>query len=67
MKHATIPQQLRQWAKQRGSQRILAKELGVSEAYLSDVINGRRDSGRKLLKALGLERVVDYRPTRSRG
>ena len=65
MKHTTIPQKLRQWAKQRGSQRTLARELGVSEAYLSDVINGRRDPGRKLLKALGLERVVDYRPTKA--
>ena len=63
----TVPQKLRQWAKQRGSQRALARELGVSEAYLSDIINGRRDPGRKILKALGLERVVDYRPARSRG
>ena len=62
-----IPQKLRQSANQRGSQRALAKELGVSEAYLSDVINGRRDPGRKILKALGLERVVAYRPVRSRG
>ena len=63
----TVPQKLRQWAKQRGSQRALARELGVSEAYLSDIINGRRDPGRKILKALGLERVVDYRPARRRG
>lgn len=43
------------------SQKSLANELGVSEAYLSDVINGRRDAGDKLLKPLGIERVVTYK------
>lgn len=61
MKSVTIPQKLSEWAKRLGSQRALAKELGVSEPYLSDVINGRRDPGPKILKALGLERIVDYR------
>lgn len=60
----TIPQKLRQWAERLGSQRALAKHLGVSEPYLSDVIHGRRDPGPKLLKALGLDRVVSYQPAK---
>jgi hypothetical protein len=43
-----------------GSQKILARHLGVNEAYLSDVIRGRRDPSCKLLKACGFRRVVTY-------
>lgn len=64
MKTVTIPQKLSEWAERLGSQRALAKELGVGEPYLSDVIHGRRDPGPKILKALGLERVVSYRATK---
>lgn len=39
-----------------------AKAIGVSPAYISDVWLGRRDPGAKLLDAMGLERVVEYRP-----
>lgn len=44
-----------------GSQKQFAKEAGISEQYLSDVLNGRRDVGDKILKWFGLERVVYYR------
>lgn len=43
-----------------GSQRTLAREIGVSEPYLSDVLNGRREPGAKLLEGLGYRRVVVY-------
>lgn len=33
----------------------------VAASYLSDVLNGRRDPGKKVLAALGYERVVLYR------
>jgi lambda repressor-like predicted transcriptional regulator len=39
----------------------LSRELGVSPAYLSDVLNGNREPGPKIIDALGLERVVTYR------
>lgn len=39
----------------------LARELEVSPAYLSDVLNGNREPGPKILDALGIERVVSYR------
>lgn len=43
----------------------LARELEVSSAYLSDVMNGNREPGPKILDALGLERVVTYRTKRA--
>lgn len=47
-------------AKKRGARpwRELAAEIGCSAAYLSDVINGRREPGPKILDFLGLERVL---------
>ena len=47
----------------RGNQSQWAKEHDVSPAYVSDVLAGRRDPGKKILDALGLERVVTYRPS----
>lgn len=43
------------------SQAQWAKKHGVSQTYVSDVINGRREPGKAILEALGLERVVTYR------
>lgn len=43
------------------SQAAWAKKHGLSPAYVSDVINGRREPGKAILEALGLERVVSYR------
>jgi biotin operon repressor len=43
-----------------GSQKALARHLGISPAYLCDVIKGRRDAGTTVLDALGLVRVVRY-------
>ncbi len=37
-----------------------ALDLGVSSAYLHDVINGRRDPGKSILQPLGLRKVVTY-------
>jgi len=53
--------QLRAAASQAGSQRAYAETIGVSEAYLSDVLAGRRTPGPKVLTALGLEAVVLFR------
>lgn len=44
-----------------GSQKAYAKRVGLSESYLSDVLNKRRDISPRILKHLGLERVVYYR------
>ena len=47
-----------------GSQSQLAQELGVSEGHLSDVLSGRRRPGPRLLAAIGLTQVVEYRRVR---
>ncbi len=39
-----------------GSQRAVAKSLGISDAYLSDILRERRAPGGKVLRALGLTR-----------
>jgi len=42
------------------SQAACAKALGISGAYLSDILQLRRDPGPSVLKALGFERRVVY-------
>jgi DNA-binding transcriptional regulator YdaS (Cro superfamily) len=44
------------------SQAAWARSHNLSPAYVSDVINGRREPGPAILEALGIERVVSYRP-----
>lgn len=39
----------------------LAESLGLSAQYLQDIKDGRREPGKKLLTALGMEKVVEYR------
>lgn len=45
-----------------GTMRALARAWKVSPAYLSDVINGKREPGPAILKALGLRRLMVYEP-----
>ena len=47
-----------------GSQKAAAAALGISAQYLTDILNGRREPGPKMLKALGLERISSYREVR---
>lgn len=44
-----------------GTQAAAADALGVSPAYLSDLMQGKREPGPKVLHALGLEKVTTYR------
>lgn len=46
-----------------GSQRAWARAHGVSAAYVSDVLSGRRDPGESILRPLGLATVVRYSRT----
>ncbi|MBE7197160.1 MAG: hypothetical protein INR70_05070 [Parafilimonas terrae] len=48
-----------------GSARAWARSVGLSEAYVCDVRNGRRAPGAGMLLALGLVRVVSYAPAPS--
>ena len=59
-------EQLREWARSLiadayGSQEVFARHSGISTAYVSDFLAGKRDPGDKMLEALGYERVVKYR------
>lgn len=49
---------LRKEVERAGSQRKLAKELGVSAMFVNDVLRGRRDPGKKMLDAMGFQRQV---------
>ncbi len=49
---------LRQAVSAAGSQRTYASQIGVSQAYLGDVLHGRRHPGERVLSALGLKRIV---------
>lgn len=43
-----------------GSQKAYAAAIGVSAQYLSEVLAGTRAPGEKILKALGLRKIVVY-------
>lgn len=43
-----------------GSQDAFAQQHSISTAYISDVLRNRREPGKKILDALGLDRVVYY-------
>lgn len=55
---------LKSRVEQAGSMRALAREFGIQPSYLSDLLQGRRAPGPKVLGPLGLRRVklVTYEP-----
>lgn len=57
MKEADIIEILRKRLKNGVNQKALAKELGISEAYLSDILNGRRSVEKLAVTKLGFEIV----------
>jgi DNA-binding transcriptional regulator YdaS (Cro superfamily) len=50
-----------------GSQSAWAKAHGLSAPYVSDVLKRRREPGRGILDALGIEKVVTYRKAKPAG
>lgn len=55
---------LRDACEAAGSQKAWANANGVSTAYVSDVLAGRRDPGEGIAKAFGLRPVTMYEPLR---
>jgi len=51
-------QVLREFVARHGSQIAAARALGISQPYMSDIMNGRRDLSERIMKSLGLERVI---------
>ena len=49
---------LRAFVARHANQRDAAAALGISPAYLSDLLNERRDLSQKLLAKLGLKQIV---------
>ena len=55
---AILKEQVRQT-----NQTTVAKRLRVTPSYLNDVLNKRRQVGPKLLRAMGIKKVVLYEQT----
>lgn len=47
-----------------GSQQTAADELGVSLAYVNDVLHLRREPGPTILTALGYEKIVTFKKSK---
>ena len=52
---------MRQRIAEAGSQAQWAQTIKLSQAYISDALNGNREPGQSILDALNLVRVVAYR------
>ena len=57
---------LREACKAAGSQRAWAKAKGMSDAYISDCLAGRREPGESIAKALGYRPVTMYEAVKDR-
>jgi hypothetical protein len=55
---------LRAACNKAGAQRTWAKKAGLSTAYVSDVLAGKRMPGRKVLAALGIKATLTYHKRR---
>jgi len=50
-----------------GLQAAFAQDNGLSAAYVNDVLRCRREPGKKILDAVGIERITVYRLKRGDG
>jgi transcriptional regulator with XRE-family HTH domain len=58
VKHVDPLDSLKAFVAEYPSQLAAADALGISGAYLSDLLNGRRNINETMLKKLGLKRIV---------
>jgi DNA-binding transcriptional regulator YdaS (Cro superfamily) len=61
MKREQLISLLRKECERAGSQRAWAQANGLSAVYVSDVLSGKRAPAGRILAALGVEAVIDYR------
>lgn len=61
MTKVALMNKIRMRIKRCESQIRAADSMDVSAQYLNDILSGKRDPGGKVLKAMGVERVVTYR------
>ena len=60
MTDRAVMQRIRDLVNTLGSQKKAAKRLGVSAAYLGELLRGTRTPGPKVLGALGLRKETNY-------
>ena len=53
---------LRFMANDMSTHAALAKKIGISPAYLCDILEGRRNPGPKVLRFMKLKKIVGYTP-----
>jgi plasmid maintenance system antidote protein VapI len=58
MRTVDAQRELHQFVARYPTQLLAAQALGISPAYLSDLLHGRRDISDQLLAKLGLKRIV---------
>ena len=58
MRHTDPIRLLWQRVNRAGNQRAAATALGISQAYLSDLLHARRDCSARILAKLGLETII---------
>jgi DNA-binding transcriptional regulator YdaS (Cro superfamily) len=56
-----VMERLRAAIAEAGSQRAFAEKHGFTPGYVSDVIKGQRGLSDRILAAIGVERVINYR------
>jgi transcriptional regulator with XRE-family HTH domain len=61
MELTKIIARLRRECEKAGSQQAFADNIGVSRPYVTLVLSGRSPPSRKMLNAIGMERVVVFR------
>jgi hypothetical protein len=60
MSHGLFLIHLRNTVDEIGSQKLAAQQWGISSAYLSDVLLGKRAPGDSILKPMGFHKVTLY-------
>ena len=58
---ADVRAAFRQVIREQGGQNLAAVRLGISKAYMSDLLKNRRQPGPVLLRKLGLRKVTEMR------
>lgn len=66
LSHTELLDALRKRVQAAGSQRRLAAEYGLSVAFISSVLKGRKAPGPRLLDRMGYEPLTVYRPAAAR-
>ena len=59
--NADVRAAFRQVIREQGGQNLAAVRLGISKAYMSDLLKNRRQPGPVLLRKLGLRKVTEMR------